>query len=282
MPFHLKYTGPAEVSTYFMPRGVANPAFVSKDETPSVEEKITVAAFRGRRLQAKEIGLPEGYTGVVLTAPPTSSSSSLIQLKAEINQEIKVTKTRVEEIAESGSTSGLRRSPRKRKADLLELELPVVRKKPNKRVMKKFSMDTDSEDEDEGKLKGDDDADAGEEDAEGKVEGEETLVAEEDQSTLEAVAYEDDRSVAAASTRILTAASSSISLDISTSFTPLDSLSPFLDAPTHQKEVRMLSPTGRFDAFTLWHPDGPVDTGRDEYCRALGEWIELGKILHAD
>ena len=42
-----------------------------------------------------------------------------------------------------------------------------------------------------------------------------------------------------------------------------------------QRPVRRLIPHAQFSSFTLWHQDRPVDKGRDEYCRALTEWIAL-------
>lgn len=39
--------------------------------------------------------------------------------------------------------------------------------------------------------------------------------------------------------------------------------------------TRTLEVAGRFDSFVLWHPDFPVDEGRDEYLRTLTEWVAL-------
>jgi Ribonuclease H2 non-catalytic subunit (Ylr154p-like) len=39
--------------------------------------------------------------------------------------------------------------------------------------------------------------------------------------------------------------------------------------------VRALKPTARFDSFILWHPDIPVDEGKDEYFRSLSEWTNI-------
>ncbi|KAI0262300.1 ribonuclease H2 non-catalytic subunit-domain-containing protein [Gloeopeniophorella convolvens] len=39
--------------------------------------------------------------------------------------------------------------------------------------------------------------------------------------------------------------------------------------------VRVLKPAARFDTFVLWHPDIPVDEGKDEYLRSLTEWVAL-------
>ncbi|KAF7356991.1 hypothetical protein MVEN_01035700 [Mycena venus] len=43
---------------------------------------------------------------------------------------------------------------------------------------------------------------------------------------------------------------------------------------------RTLMPTAQFSSFVLWHPDIPVDPGRDEYLRSLTEWIQLADEIH--
>ena len=45
--------------------------------------------------------------------------------------------------------------------------------------------------------------------------------------------------------------------------------------------VRVLKPTARFDSFVLWHPDIPVDEGRDEYLRSLSEWMDIASEVRA-
>ncbi|KAF8997890.1 ribonuclease H2, subunit C [Cyathus striatus] len=44
--------------------------------------------------------------------------------------------------------------------------------------------------------------------------------------------------------------------------------------------VRELVPSSKFSSFVLWHPDIPVDGGRDEYYRALTEWTKLAQEIH--
>ncbi|KAI8996504.1 ribonuclease H2, subunit C [Trametes punicea] len=44
--------------------------------------------------------------------------------------------------------------------------------------------------------------------------------------------------------------------------------------------VRVLRPEARFSSFVLWHPDIPVDEGRDEYLRSLTEWTRLAAEIH--
>ncbi|KAJ7777367.1 ribonuclease H2, subunit C [Mycena metata] len=46
------------------------------------------------------------------------------------------------------------------------------------------------------------------------------------------------------------------------------------------KNARTLMPTAQFSSFVLWHPDIPVDPGRDEYLRSLIEWVHLANEIH--
>jgi len=43
--------------------------------------------------------------------------------------------------------------------------------------------------------------------------------------------------------------------------------------------TRTLQPTSRFSSFMLWHPDIPVDEGRDEYYGALNEWVAIAHAV---
>jgi ribonuclease H2 subunit C len=45
--------------------------------------------------------------------------------------------------------------------------------------------------------------------------------------------------------------------------------------------VRVLKPTAKFDSFVLWHPDIPVDEGKDEYLRSLSEWTNMASEVRA-
>jgi Ribonuclease H2 non-catalytic subunit (Ylr154p-like) len=52
----------------------------------------------------------------------------------------------------------------------------------------------------------------------------------------------------------------------------LDEISP---EDEDERPVRVLKPTAKFDSFVLWHPDIPVDEGKDEYLRSLAEWTNI-------
>ncbi|KAF9077318.1 ribonuclease H2, subunit C [Rhodocollybia butyracea] len=41
-----------------------------------------------------------------------------------------------------------------------------------------------------------------------------------------------------------------------------------------------LVPSSQFKSFVLWHPDIPVDTGKDEYLSSIGEWMKIANVLH--
>lgn len=97
MPFNIKYTGTAPVSTYFRPKRLpaqadsplnaaggtqegtsqlsmtadtTNPAETNSAATIDAipKEEPLVAAFRGRTVRGTRISVPDGYTGVVLVA----------------------------------------------------------------------------------------------------------------------------------------------------------------------------------------------------------------------
>ncbi|KAJ3987850.1 ribonuclease H2, subunit C [Lentinula detonsa] len=59
-----------------------------------------------------------------------------------------------------------------------------------------------------------------------------------------------------------------------------------IDAEEQQEDVLNshstlnLAPSSKFESFVLWHPDIPVDTGRDEYMSAIGEWMRIASVLH--
>ena len=58
----------------------------------------------------------------------------------------------------------------------------------------------------------------------------------------------------------------------------LDEISP---EDEDERPVRVLKPTARFDSFVIWHPDIPVDEGKDEYLRSLAEWTNIASEVRA-
>lgn len=287
MPFHLDYTGPAQVSTYFQPRSIPGPSRSEASAETAENESITVAAFRGRRVQAHTLDLPLGYTGLVLTAPPlpNRTNPSVPQISSNTNP---VKNLKREASPSIGAGSGLRRSPRKRTVDVLDTPVPPARRVRPKRVMQKFSMDSDSdenEDADEGEGAGDE---AGKKDDEGVV-MQETIEVKETVIDGDEVVLENSKTTTTTTTTTtmtlqqedtasaLPSPTADFQTDLSLDL-DLDILQP---APTPIFS-RTLYPSASFSSLTIWNPDGPLDQGKDEYCRALGEWMRLGEVLHRD
>ena len=101
MPFHIAYSGPAPISTFFRVREMEEDAQAIgwssstpesngtengvNEITPEKKEKKIgikkhlVAAFRGRRVVGTEVPLPEGFTGLVLRSDGSKETASAPQ-----------------------------------------------------------------------------------------------------------------------------------------------------------------------------------------------------------
>ncbi|KAL0575277.1 hypothetical protein V5O48_006694 [Marasmius crinis-equi] len=44
-----------------------------------------------------------------------------------------------------------------------------------------------------------------------------------------------------------------------------------------EERTRNLVPAPQFSSFVLWHPDIPVDTGKDEYFGTISEWMKIAR-----
>jgi len=53
-----------------------------------------------------------------------------------------------------------------------------------------------------------------------------------------------------------------------------------MEEDAEEGEARVFEVAGQFDRLVLWHPDNPVDEGKDEYVRALREWVALAAEIH--
>ncbi len=91
MPFHIDYNGPAPVSTYMKveveKRGVGMPDNVPENggggDKRKEEEGRYVSTFRGRVMHGLDVGLPSGYSGLVLRSESGSSLSKEEESKGE-------------------------------------------------------------------------------------------------------------------------------------------------------------------------------------------------------
>lgn len=79
MPFHIKYTGKAPISTYFMMKPTAGEPSVddlapAPTEDANIEPTRYIAAFRGRTVQGTLVPIPVGYAGLVLRSSTETRS----------------------------------------------------------------------------------------------------------------------------------------------------------------------------------------------------------------
>lgn len=74
MPFHIDYTGPAPISTYFLAKE-SSPMTTSTTPLGSIK-RVFSAAFRGRVIHGISTMLPRGYSGLALHIDYNGGSSS--------------------------------------------------------------------------------------------------------------------------------------------------------------------------------------------------------------
>ena len=233
MPFHIAYSGPVPMSTYFMPRPFVDEreerrrALIGKEEGKSGDvdgvgevdpmhnntrdkascgeskdrnldgsgkEDVLCAAFRGRIVVGQPICLPEAYTGLMLLQESTPHAETDSHGQGQSVQGTQQAKAKAKSSSERAKA----------------LKAKAAAKLKNKRSRRH------QEDEEEA------------EGAEGGEGDEEVLDGDGENVSL-----------------------------------------------IKESVPRTFVAKGRFDTFTLWHPDGPVDKTRDEYIRSLNDWITL-------
>lgn len=310
MPFRLEYDGAAPISTYFMPRTIPNPACAQAESSEAgasfsaQPSTIKIAAFRGRRVQAHELNLPDGYTGLLLQAPPIPLPSD-VDVPSRSRAETPRPSRSVAELkqVDDAGPIGLRRSPRKRNIDAVTgpakkgVDLAQMRKNARRKVetaskKSKFSLDSDAESDDE-------------EDDEPKRPSVATQNHDTSRSTLPIPPKLEDKPTPGAASDVpspdIPAAPDIKSPTPGADVPPVvlaDAIQPGLasqpqsplpDEPAADAEpeqtldatvIRQLKATATFSGLTVWSPDGPLDLERDEYVRGLGEWMRLSQLVH--
>lgn len=294
MPFHLAYTGSAEIDVYFQPRfveGRANTPRDTEEHLPrEAREGVTgrVAAFRGREVAEHLMRVPEGYIGCVLRAPvrPTGRTED-IAMRPDAGGEA------VDPVGERVVQG---RSLRKRK-----VAAPVaVTSRTRRKVVpaKRFALDSEEEEEEE-----DADAERGaavdaEQEGEKIDVGPDVGIGKEEAHVVEApkpLEHADsmavvDTMITLPDTLLESPRPSQSQDDVPTDDPPNDT-----DSWVHE---RRLVPEATFSAFSIWTPDEPMYSvpaqegedardvkgmmgQRDEYVRALDEGMRVGAVLHA-
>lgn len=321
LPFHIAFSGPAPVSTYFLPR----PAPVDP-HAPSAEP-LLLSTFRGRQVVGQSLRVPEGYAGVVLRIPPLPvASSSSPHSRRQTSDPAQLFNTpdfapdTAADLADA-SRAGLRRSPRKR----IIATTAVARLPPAKKARvaaKKFQLDSDSESEDEepvvaaaalentpslvsvatsltnpslstdsvvtpvGSVVGEEVTNAADADlTQGTLEVTETIVV--GASAVEAKDLVIELPAATEASSQAGATEDDVPIEATTADEPytVDQLLPSASSATDNSAVtRLITPLSTFETIALWTADDAVDPGRDEFYRCLGKggWLDMSRVIHEE
>ncbi|KAH9851841.1 ribonuclease H2, subunit C [Lenzites betulinus] len=232
MPFHVGYTGPAPISTYFRIRRAPEPTY-GRESQPIPSKDAPVESQETSDSQATLVASSSASpTPAPSSIGPTASSATVVDVDMDAST------GDVPEYETSHYTSAFRgRSLHGLKVELPKGYVGVVLRAPD-------SL---------------------------KAKGVELSKAEEAHTSKTRAKAKSKGS--GKRTRGSKRAESPVQVDEDVDEVP---------APGDRDEgsVRVLNPTASFSSFMLWHPDIPVDEGRDGYLRSLTEWTRLAAEIH--
>jgi hypothetical protein len=287
MPFHIAYSGSAPISTYFLNRPLPPPAEpgVAEDTTylidnkfvlrnvhnfhqPDLDERSTdrnktdnaqdasntnqdastsemvqptryQAAFRGRVVVGQDFSLPEGYVGVVLHRNDTTKHTTAPAPPPR--------PTRRARRKEEGTAEASKRPTRlagAQRANALKAKAAAKAKAKQQRVPTKFNPDGE-----EDELIDDDDDDLPSAPA-----------------VLAALTVPEPKTEPKQEEEVKQEEEEEAPMEVEEPPPPEEKL---------EEQVDKFEVTGTFRDFVLWNADVPVDEGRDEYLRAIHEWVDI-------
>ena len=286
MPFHIAYSGSAPISTYFLKRPLPPPTKtdVAEETTYLIDNKFVIrnvhnfhksdaneqyadsnradnaqdasnanqeastsekvqptryqAAFRGRVVVGQEFSLPQGYVGVVLHRDDTAKHTDAPPPPPKPNRRARK--------KEEGPAEASKRSTRlagAQRANALKAKAAAKAKAKQQRVPTKFNPD-------------------GEEDE---------LIDDDDDlpsapAVLAALTVPEPKTEPKQEEEVKQEEEEEVQMGVEE------------PPPTEEKledRVDKFEVTGTFKEFMLWNADAPVDEGRDEYLRAIHEWVNI-------
>ena len=292
MPFHIAYSGSAPISTYFLNRPLPPPSKsdVAEDTTYLIDDKFVLrnvhnfhkphqndqsadglkidnaqdasktdqeastsenvqpiqptryqAAFRGRAVIGEDFSLPDGYVGVLLHRDDTT--------KYSVTPAPPPKPTRRARRKEEGTAEASKRPTRlagAQRANALKAKAAAKAKAKAKqqRVPTKFNPDGE-----EDELIDDDDDDLPSAPA-----------------VLAALTVQEPKTEPKQQEEVKQEEEDEAQMEIEEPPPTEDKL---------EEQVDRLEVTGTFREFVLWNADVPVDEGRDEYLRAIHEWVNI-------
>jgi hypothetical protein len=307
MPFHLTYTGKADVDVFFKPRrngacGLGYPDDGNEQtEGEGQKEGVTgrVAAFRGREVHEHLVTIPRGYIGCVISAPPKPTGRTEdVGVAAKVEEE---------QVIDAG------RSLRKRKAPALPVGGTGKGSRTRKKVVpvKRFALDSE-DDESEEAVIAEPEADDGDVMMDTKDETHDSAEVQEqaqdakpEQEPETRQPLEHTESLAIVDTMISLPPTQSPQSPQSPTNPPENEVQAESEPESWIHERRLI-PEATFSAFSIWYPDEAMYTAagetpegetpegvakeganvvrmmseRDEFVRALDEGRRVAQIVH--
>ncbi|TFK82269.1 hypothetical protein K466DRAFT_666604 [Polyporus arcularius HHB13444] len=224
MPFHIAYSGPAPISTYFRIKPAPSPTF-GREQPPS-EPLLSPESQQTSDSQATLVG----------SSSSVSTVGSVAAVGVDVAVDVDVTTSEGDATVASADSRHYVAAFRGREMHGVMVDLPdgyagIVLRAPDDKKGKGVASNRPTEEE------------------KPVSKGRSTRRSKRAQ---EAVKVEDEE------------------MDVG-------------DMPGTASEegpTRVLEPVSTFSSFLLWHPDIPVNDGRDEYVRSLKEWTRLAAEIH--
>ena len=287
MPFHIAYSGSAPISTYFLKRPLPPPAKTdaTEDTTYLIDNKFLLrnvhnfhkrdeneeyahgtktenaqdasnanqeastsenvhptryqAAFRGRVVVGQEFFLPPGYLGVVLHHDDTAKHTVVPPPPPKPNR-----RARKKEEGPADASKRPTRLAGAQRANALKAKAAAKAKAKQQRVPTKLNPDGE-----EDELIDDDDDDLPSAPA-----------------VLAALTVPEPKTEPKQEEEVKQEEEEEAQMEVEEPPPAEEKL---------EEQVEKFEVTGTFTEFMLWNADAPVDEGRDEYLRAIHEWVNI-------
>lgn len=299
MPFHIEYTGPANVDGYLVMHDAARFASDQDARVPlqadssakksggngndEGKESDLLSHFRGRRMYATKVDLPPGWIGLTCTlrqdvqsstasdAGPSgyrgATSTSAALLSGGDDSQRSNANPRLDE--EERQELQRRRQAKRRKLAAKASAAAEAKKKKKPAAMASFSMDDDDDDDEEQEQEGYDE-EAGVADAHSYDD------LEDDADNYGDDGGSDDEGRALHS-------SHSHAEDGHDAVQAEGLLEPVQTQPSTITSLQACSSpsssSGTWDAVNIWNPDGSLDVGDEEFIKVLGEMRSVSDLV---
>ncbi|CAO1631206.1 unnamed protein product [Jaminaea pallidilutea] len=301
MPFHIEYTGPANVDGYLVMHDAARFASDQDARVPlqadssakksggdgndEGKESDLLSHFRGRRMYATKVDLPPGWIGLTCTlrqdvqsstasdAGPSgtrgAASTSAALLSGGDDSQQSQADPRLDE--EERQELQRRRQAKRRKLAAKANAAAEAKKKKKPAAMASFSMDDDDDEEQEQEQEGyDEEAGVADADSYDGLADDADKYGEHGGSDDEGRALHSSHSHAEDGHDAVQA--EGLLEPVQTQPSTITSL---------QACSSLSSSSGMWDAVNIWNPDGPLDVGDEEFIKVLGEMRSVSDLLHS-